>query len=426
MTVLRYLGLAEEASYNVSPAPVAGFHVDIASASLDTPPDTQMIYGGGLRRGAVTHRPGYYHPEGNIVYAFDIRTIAFLLKWALGGYEYTAPVPVAVAEVQTLFLGGADGGTFVLGNGTVWTTALDWNDSAATIQTALEVIYGAGNVVVATDTDFTITFATSVGDSNLEAHFSYLTGATSPALTLDTPYAEVKDNLHEIWGSESNILPSFCARLGKDLFEHVFSGCVINSLEITVEGEFCQATANIIGAKDAKAAIKEIGDLLLPDEYPLAFHEVTSSIAAGDVSSLVKSLTLSINNNLSADAGRSIGSRFPRRLPANERIITLSKTLWHEDTAQLERYWGGSTGPADAGSSEFAVLLNLDAGSDGSMEISLPRFVYTQVQQQPSGRDEITQSVAGRALLTDIALEDASTVNSEILATIENGEGDIS
>ena len=33
------------------------------------------------------------------------------------------------------------------------------------------------------------------------------------------------DNLHEIYASDDTDLPSFTARLGKDLFEHVFAGC---------------------------------------------------------------------------------------------------------------------------------------------------------------------------------------------------------
>jgi len=109
---------------------------------------------------------GSIAPSGNIVYAFDIKTIRWLLKWTLGGYVFTD-----------------------LGN------------------------------------------------------------------------------LHEIYASDNTDLPSFTARLGKDLFEHVFAGCKINSLEISVEDSFCQATAELIAVKDSKAVLKEQHELTLPADY---------------------------------------------------------------------------------------------------------------------------------------------------------------
>ncbi|MFA5543256.1 MAG: phage tail tube protein [Bacilli bacterium] len=320
--ILRYIGLAEETLFNQ--AAEAVIHLDMASASLDSPADTQMVYAGGLQRGARTHRPGFYSPSGNIVYAFDVRSIAYLLKWALGGY---------------LFTGG------------------------------------------------------------------------SP-------------NMHEFYGQNDIILPSFCTRLGKDRFEHVFTGCVINSLELKVEGEYCMVTADIIAAKDAKASLEEVSNLLLPEEYPLAFHEMTLAIGS-DVSAKFKDFTLTIANGLNAESGRSVGSRYPRRIPAGEREITFSANLWFENTDELEVYWGDSTGPADSGSTEFSPVITFDAGLGGSLEISLPTCIYTQVQQQPSGRDELVQAVAGKAFMDTIELSDASNVESEILVTVENELGDL-
>ena len=93
----------------------------------------------------------------------------------------------AVPEIQTIFLGGATGGTFDVGLVGDMTT-LNYNDSAATIQTALEAIFGAGMVTVVDDTDFTVTFDESVGLSALQADFASLTGATDPDLTETQAY----------------------------------------------------------------------------------------------------------------------------------------------------------------------------------------------------------------------------------------------
>jgi hypothetical protein len=329
--IFRYGAFAEEASYNENPAPEPDFFVDITGASLDAPSDTEMIYGGGLGRSAFLHRPGFYSPAGNVVYAFDVRTIAFLLKWALGEYVYTA-----------------GGGTGAL-------------------------------------------------------------------------------NLHECYGTEDDILPSFCARIGKDLFEHVFSGCCLNQLQLQMEGEFCVATADIIAAVDAKDTLRAIADVTLPTEYPLAFHEATAYSVSGSYetewSANVKSLTLTINNNLSAEAGRTIGTRYPRRIPANERLTTFAANLWFDSDDELEKLWGGASGPAATGPAEGFLRVVLDGGAGGEVRLDLPKYIYTQVQQQPSGRSELVQAVTGRAFPDTVTLEDGVTdVSTDIYARIENAE----
>ena len=51
-------------------------------------------------------------------------------------------------EIQGLDLDSPAGGTFKLGDGTTWTADIAYDATAATIQTALEGLYGAGNVEV--------------------------------------------------------------------------------------------------------------------------------------------------------------------------------------------------------------------------------------------------------------------------------------
>lgn len=98
-----------------------------------------------------------------------------------------------IVDSFTLYLGGATGGTYDLGQSGSMQT-LNYDDSAATIESALETVYGAGEVTVAADTDFTITFSAATGDSELIADFTNLTGATDPALTQDTEYQAADTN----------------------------------------------------------------------------------------------------------------------------------------------------------------------------------------------------------------------------------------
>jgi hypothetical protein len=326
--VLRYAGFGNEAIFG---DPVeAAFHVDIQSASLDTPSGTETYYQGGIGRGLRTRRPGFYAPSGNIVYGWDIRTIAAMLRWVLGGYAFTG----------------------------------------------------------------------------------------------DTPH-----NLHEMWGTAESILPSFTARIGKDVFEHIFAGCVADKLELDLASDILQASMDVVAAKDSKGTLTEEADLLLPEEFPLAFHEVTATLDAGsseDISAKVRALKLTIANGVKAESGRGIGSRFPRRLVAGGRDITGGLDLYFENLDHLEAFWGGATGPADSGSVDMGLAINATAGADGSLALNLPSVHFSKVSLPVSGRDEVKQSTELRAMTTDIVLDDGvTTVRSELLASVLNDADDL-
>ena len=87
------------------------------------------------------------------------------------------------SEEYVLDLDSPTGGTYKLGNDVDgWTADIAYNATAAAIQTALEAIYGAGNVAVVTGSDFTITFDPGiVADLELD---SSLTDAAAAAVTL--------------------------------------------------------------------------------------------------------------------------------------------------------------------------------------------------------------------------------------------------
>lgn len=94
--ILRYAKFAEEAAFDLAAAaPAPQFTVDIASATLDVPADTQAMWEGGIGRGPRSHRPGYYSLSGNVVHAADVHTLGWWLRWGLGGYVFTADDPVA-------------------------------------------------------------------------------------------------------------------------------------------------------------------------------------------------------------------------------------------------------------------------------------------------------------------------------------------
>ncbi len=231
-------------------------------------------------------------------------------------------------------------------------------------------------------------------------------------------------NLHELYAVDDVYLPTFATRLGKDVFEHVFSGCVANEIELEVSDEFAQATVSILSAKDARNDLEDVADLKLPDEFPLAFHEVTMNRNDIDVSASVREVTLTVDNTAEAEQGRGLGSRYPYRIPANARNVTLEVTLFFNSMDDFELFWGDADGPSDEGTTEFDMDLTFDAGDDGKLVVEFPRAIYTGLETQPSGRDEIQQVGSVQALLADVTLDDGETiVNTDIYARLEN-DGD--
>ncbi len=130
--------------------------------------------------------------------AATVSTGKAVISLPRGIYAYTVTHPdyrplsgtfaTAVPEIQTLFLDTPSAGTFKLGDGTYWTDDIAYNADAATIQAALEELYGEDNVTVENDTDFTITFDVSVETSNLEADFTSLVDAAGASLAIDQEY----------------------------------------------------------------------------------------------------------------------------------------------------------------------------------------------------------------------------------------------
>ena len=220
---------------------------------------------------------------------------------------------------------------------------------------------------------------------------------------------------HHIYGATDTLLPSFTARIGKDELEHVFAGCMINTLELAVDDSFAQVTLDVIAQKDAKAALQDVDALELSEEALLAFHELT--LTNGLETARVKSFTLSIENNGDAATGRGVGSRFPYRMKAGERVVTASINLDFDDDAQLQRFWGGATGPADCGATEFALELKMQECGESTkgITIKMPRCIVSANPHQPTGRDEIDESITVQAMLGTVG-----AVSTEVLFEVAN------
>jgi len=225
------------------------------------------------------------------------------------------------------------------------------------------------------------------------------------------PHEPDEMNLHEFYRTEYANLPSFQAQVGKDIFEHIFIGCTINSLTLELSNEFLNVTANVVCKKDIiEETIKDINLDMLPQNMPIAFHQVRARIKNIDQSAEIKSLTLTIENNINAEDGMGIGSRYTNRHIAGESNINLSMEMYFDNIDKIEHLQLGQT---------FPVEITIFDGMD-NLTILLPNCIYEVVNQQPSGRDEIVQSVECKALMGTITLYDGSIVQNDILVTLRN------
>lgn len=232
-------------------------------------------------------------------------------------------------------------------------------------------------------------------------------------------------NLHECYGSEDVELPSFTARIGKDLLEHVFAGCVVGQAQLEVSDGWAQLTLDVEGARDSKATLLAPTALDLPDEYPLTFQDTTLELAGSDASAKARSLTLTVDNNLASAQGRQFGSRFPARMPAEARNVTAQATVYYDTLEHLERFWGDEAGASEGGVAETTLTVTMDAGDDGQVVLELPRIAYSTVAQQPSGRSEIEHTVEADAFADTVTLEDASEVDTELYVRVSNDAAEV-
>lgn len=337
--ILRYAEITEEPSFApATPLPAGNtksIYIDPSTLGLDAPSEADAKVESSFGRAAVSKYAGFYNPSGAYSYQIDVRTIPAFLKFALGGYAFTA---------------------------------------------------GTGGPPIA-------------------------------------------PNIHESWGSNLRTLPSHQARLGKDVFEHLFQGVIIDTLTLSVEDATTSAEMDSSAAIDLDGGGLQNGVAVftrLPVERKIPFHQVAVTIEGVLQARKMKNLEVAIANNVDAEAGRYLGSRYPGRIPANEREVTLSMEMDASDKAQLERYWGSTTGPTISGSVEFPVELQFSGGpnADGVEQIlvvQIPKAFYTTVENQPEGRDEMVNSVEASCLQGVITLDDGTTeVQTDIYTKVNN------
>src|SRR5699024_607346 len=200
---------------------------------------------------------------------------------------------------------------------------------------------------------------------------------------------------HTFTPSMDNLLPSFTARVGKDIFEHVFTSCVLSSLSLELEDGFLMANADILGGKDETATLKK--DVKFTDGEVFAPHEVTISMGGQDESTTIQSFSLNIENGADMEAGHTIGTRFPRLAFRGAMLVELEVNLLFFDTKHIETFWGQAKGPIEEGElKDIDTQINIG----DNFTIDIPSAIISEIEQPLGGREHIEQTATLRGLLT--------------------------
>jgi photosystem II stability/assembly factor-like uncharacterized protein len=216
----------------------------------------------------------------------------------------------------------------------------------------------------------------------------------------------------------ANALNSFTTRIGKEVFQHTFQGCKIASGSIEIpKGEFATMSMSLAAKQDSKDTILAESAVVISREAFFTFAHATVSIGS---TIDCESLTLDINNNISAEDGVLLGSRFPQSLPEGGKEIEISAEIPFESDDQYEQFWGSTSGPDDIDTVAVTITLTSETeivtsgGQYYTITFTFPRCYFKSAKAPVSGRDRMVQSV------TLGVLYDAVT-GYYVEATIKNG-----
>jgi len=233
-------------------------------------------------------------------------------------------------------------------------------------------------------------------------------------------------NLHEIYGTSSGALKSVTVREGRDNWEQIFAGGMLNTIDLRVDtsAQLGSCSLGWITGKDTPGAICAEADLNLPsDSLPLGFAESRVWIDEEENSALMKSMVISGTNNIAAESAQRFNSLFPQGgfLPG-KRGINFALRVVFEDRTHKNIFWGSDAGPATTGSLEVPISFKLsDPDGYRSILFCAPRTLIRSVKSATRGSDPLVQDIAGTALIANnVALADGSLVNTELLVTLNN------
>lgn len=384
---MRYIGVGEESTFG-TPVEATDW-MDFSRAEVDVPSNPIVVFEGAAGRSRKVIAPGAYIPGGSLELPVDPSRFPWFLKWFFGDVSTLGSNPTtsttlsspANAGDTTLYLSSTAG----ISVGDFLQVGTNWENQEIVRVTGV----GAGSVTV-----------------EKPILHSYASGEQVQEVT--APFTH-----HFKLRRDKIVIPnSFTLRIGRDVFEHVFQGSVIDTLELTLEKDFLMGRLEVRAQKDFKNTLNTNAK-----SFPSTFFEARTGffgIAGADNLSRLYSITVRMQNSIPAEAAIRHGSRFPRDFEYGSFTLEGRLRLIYRNTDEYQRYWGDIAGPSGSVINTFAIERWLDAGGGNELWILVPRAYWTEVRAPLVGRDRIIQEVSFSGL------DDPGQMDQPILIKVKN------
>lgn len=484
--ILRYVGFREELTRGIAETDPE-MHCDVKTCTPGSPASPEITFEGSMGRGKTLHRPGYYVLAPSFETAVDMKILSRMLYFAAGKRltkegegagtgvapdvmkyydasedEYTdyrskfasvtaddVPIPGhASAEIGDYLLFG-DLNKFTIIDVTTGTAKTDtstlvweywdgdeWKTLSVTDGTTGFTQAGAKTITWTAPVDWE---NRSINNSRMmyyvRCRCSAFTSAGNQGKISTGTISTAPDVLSEyIYSAENVLLPSFTSWMGLDIDEHVIAGNVVDSFELTADSGFLGLKVDSKAQTIIPDTLKDLDDLKMNEDYPLAWYDVNLHLrdkgsatpwgASTKISEDVKKVSFSIKNSISDSDGQRLGTRFPGYLPAAARDISLSFDYLYLSNEWIEKLNGGSITPGEGiASTEFEMMLEIDAGDYGKCEIEFPRAIVSSAPLSGSGKTQMVQNIQIDVYMDTVTVPTTvpETVSTDMLATITHG-----
>lgn len=220
-------------------------------------------------------------------------------------------------------------------------------------------------------------------------------GGYEVAGTDDGSGTDIAPFTHTFFPATTSLMDSFSAKIGKDIFEHVFLGNVVSSISLEMDSEWANMSISLVGAKDKKTTLAETVDYTEGNLFTAPMASLSKDNV--DISAKINSLSLSIETGANIEDSAGFGTRFPTKAFRGALVVSLEAELGFDSDEELLAFWGENDGPSITNIEEFGYTLSFG----DNLDFIFPRLVYTSSGQPAEGRDNITQSITARALYDD-------------------------
>lgn len=197
--------------------------------------------------------------------------------------------------------------------------------------------------------------------------------------------------------ADAYTLPSFTARIGSELYERKLLGCVCSKMELACEIGLAKLSADFLCKKDTKGTLLE--SVSYPSKPIISFTGITVERPTGtNISAKIKSLNLSIENDLNTEDFVTFASRFAQAHRLGSLKVGLKLTAIFDSLNLLESFWGGTSGPSESGTETTSLALKIFSGASENLVLNFPAVLLKKVTHGLEGRDPIELEIEGEAL----------------------------